>query len=68
MLKHISKGETSIEMSNYIEMITINVWLRVRLDKKNITNNKLMQANVRPCGFMQQLARKKNVTCSVDVI
>ena len=54
-------------MSNYIEMITINVWLRVRLDK-NITNNKLMQAKFSPCGFMQHLARKKNVTCPVDVI
>ena len=44
------------------------MWLRVRLDDKNITNNKVMQANVRPRGFMQQLARKKNVTYPVDVI
>ena len=64
MLKHISKGETSIEMSNYIEMITINVWLRVRLDK-NITNNKLMQAKFSPCGIMQHLARKKKERCKL---
>ena len=42
--------------------------VRVRLDDNNITNNTLMQAKFRPCGFMQHLARKKNVTCSVDVI
>ena len=52
-------------MSNYIEMITINVWLRVRLDKKNITNNKLMQAKFSPCGFMQHLARNKKERCKL---